>query len=272
MESDPLWALLWRILTWCTRHRWLRTRHIHSRPNVIADKLSRLGQTIQQNGPSIQRYSSNMLPVAASSSGPVCHQVRQLHLCLTSSRSPSLGSRCLQSTLGGPGPICLPTSSYLGQSGGKVTGPAVQQLILIAPGWSNMPWFWDLVTMSSQIPLCALSAWLLTQLLNQTLHRNLVNLNLHAWPLGPQLPRKQGFPEAVAARIEAPPEDQQISLWGKCTICFTRGTSVIRWTSGHHFLKAIADFPLYLFKTGSYSRAPLMTIDQPLLTIWEFAH
>ena len=30
--------------------------------------------------------------------------------------------------------------------------------------------------------------------------------------LEPQLPRKQGFPEAVAARIEAPQEDQQISL------------------------------------------------------------
>ena len=93
----------------------------------MADKLSRLGQTIQQNGPSIQRYSSNMLPVAASSSGPVCHQVQQLHLCLTSSRSTSLGSRCPQSTLGGSGPICLPTSSYLGQSGGKVAGPPVQQ-------------------------------------------------------------------------------------------------------------------------------------------------
>ena len=272
MESDPLWALLWRILTWCTRHRWLRTRHIHSRPNVIADKLSRLGQTIQQNGPSIQRYSSNMLPVAASSSGPVCHQVRQLHLCLTSSRSSSLGSRCLQSALGGPGPICLPTSSYLGQSGGKVAGPPVQQLILIAPGWSNMPWFWDLVTMSSQIPLCALSAWLLTQLLNQTLHRNLVNLNLHAWPLEPQLPRKQGFPEAVAARIEAPPEDQTDQSRRQVHHMFYTWYLSNQMDFWAPPLKAIADFPLYPFKTGSYSRAPLMAIDQPLLTIWEFAH
>ena len=48
----------------------------------------------------------------------------KLHLCLTSSRSTSLGSRCPQSTLGGSGPIC---SSYLGQSGGEIAGPPVQQ-------------------------------------------------------------------------------------------------------------------------------------------------
>ena len=68
-----------------------------------------------------------MLPVAVASSGPVCQQVQQLHLCLTSSRSTSLGSRCPQSTLGGSGPICLLTSSCLGPSGGEVAGPPVQQ-------------------------------------------------------------------------------------------------------------------------------------------------
>ena len=41
-------ALLWRILSWCTRKQvTLKARHIPSRLNVIADKLSRLGQTIQ---------------------------------------------------------------------------------------------------------------------------------------------------------------------------------------------------------------------------------
>ena len=47
-ESGSLCALLWRILSWCTRQQvTLRARHIPSRLNVIADKLSRLGQTIQ---------------------------------------------------------------------------------------------------------------------------------------------------------------------------------------------------------------------------------
>ena len=48
MKSGSLCALLWRILSWCTRKQiTLKRRHIPSRLNVIADKLSRLGQTIQ---------------------------------------------------------------------------------------------------------------------------------------------------------------------------------------------------------------------------------
>ena len=48
MRSGPLCALLWRILTWCTRKQvTLKARHIPGWLNVVADKLSRLGQTIQ---------------------------------------------------------------------------------------------------------------------------------------------------------------------------------------------------------------------------------
>ena len=52
MRSGPLCALLWRILTWYTNKQvTLRARHIPSQLNVVADKLSRLGQT-KRNGPS----------------------------------------------------------------------------------------------------------------------------------------------------------------------------------------------------------------------------
>ena len=48
MKSGSLCALLWRILSWCTRQQvTLRACYIPGRLNVIADKLSRLGQTIQ---------------------------------------------------------------------------------------------------------------------------------------------------------------------------------------------------------------------------------
>ena len=48
MRSGPLCVLLWRILTWCSQRQiTLKARHIPGRLNVIADKLSRLGQTIQ---------------------------------------------------------------------------------------------------------------------------------------------------------------------------------------------------------------------------------
>ena len=47
-RSGPLCALLWRILTWCTRNQViLKARHIPGWLSVVADKLSRLGETIQ---------------------------------------------------------------------------------------------------------------------------------------------------------------------------------------------------------------------------------
>ena len=48
MKSGPLCALLWKILIWCTSKQvTLKARHIPGQLNVVADKLSRLGQTIQ---------------------------------------------------------------------------------------------------------------------------------------------------------------------------------------------------------------------------------
>ena len=68
----------------------------------LGPACARLGQTIQQNGPSIKRSSSNVLLMAPTASGPVCHQVQQATSpCLTDSRPPGLGSGRPQSTLGG---------------------------------------------------------------------------------------------------------------------------------------------------------------------------
>ena len=70
----------------------------------------------------------------------------------------------------------------------KALGHQCQRMIIIAPSWLNMPWFWDLVELSSQIPIC-LPNWpdLLTQPFNSSLHRDLQTLNLHAWLLEPRL-------------------------------------------------------------------------------------
>ena len=70
-----------------------------------------------------------MFLVAPAPSGAVCHQVQQQTtvVCVTGSRPPRLGSRCAQSVQGRSGPICLPTSSHLGHSGGEVAGLPVQQ-------------------------------------------------------------------------------------------------------------------------------------------------
>ena len=43
------------------------------------------------------------------------------------------------------------------------------------------------------------------------------------------------------------------------------GASLIRWTSGQPPGKSVADFLMYLLRTGSYNPAPLMVTGQPLL-------
>ena len=69
-----------------------------------------------------------MLPVVPAPSEPVCHQDQQAStICLTGSGTPSMGNGCTRSALEGPGPICLPTSSHLGQSGGEVARLPMQQ-------------------------------------------------------------------------------------------------------------------------------------------------
>ena len=58
-------------------------------------------------------------------------------------------------------------------------------IIVIAPGWPGMPWFWDLVQLSTEIPLqLPVSRTLLKQSHNYVFHSNPQHLNLHALCLG----------------------------------------------------------------------------------------
>ena len=119
---------------------------------------------------------------------PVCHQIQQQTPTVTGPRPPGLGSGCTQPILG----KSAPPPAILGKVVEKLQDYPCNRIILIAPGWPNMPWFWDLVAMSSQIPLCLPNLPnLLSQPFNQTLHRNLSNLNLHAWLLEPQQSRSR---------------------------------------------------------------------------------
>ena len=143
----------------------------------------------------------------------------------------------------------------------------MQRIVVIAPGWPNMPWFWDLVTMSSQIPLSLpfLPNWL-TQSFNQIPHRNLTNLNLHAWLLEPHQSRSRlGFSEAVAARIEAPQRGSTRSVFEAKWTIFTNWCLINQVDFRAPPVKSIADFLMYLLRTGSYSSPPLMVTGQPLL-------
>ena len=154
MRSGPLCALLWRILTWCARNQVpLKARH----------RLADCGcsQAIQARPDYPNRVvfpsgglPSNMQQVAPASTRPICHEVQQqvALVCVTGTGSPGYSSECAQFAMVGSGSIHLPTVSHIGQAVMLQDSP-YKRIILIAPGWPIMPWFWDPVAMSSQIPL-----------------------------------------------------------------------------------------------------------------------
>ena len=121
-------------MPFCDRKVFQETGYSQSRTHFKPAECDR--QAIQARSDHTNRMASpprglpsNMFPVASGPSGPVLHQVQQqtTSICLTSARPPGVGSGCTQPLLGGPGTICLPTSSHIGQSGGEVAGLPLQQ-------------------------------------------------------------------------------------------------------------------------------------------------
>ena len=141
--------------------------------------------------PPSRGFPSYMQQVAPTSDRSICHEVQQQVTSVGVASTGLLGSSsgCTQSAMGESGCIRLPTSGHLGQSGREVTGLTLQENHSDCSGVAqHVNRFWDLVTMSSQIPLSLPN--LLTQPFNHHFsHRNLTNLNLHAWLLEPQQSR-----------------------------------------------------------------------------------
>ena len=226
MRSSPLYALLWRIFTWCTRNQVpLKARHIPDWLNVVSEKLSRLGQTIQTEW--------SLLPEVFQTMCSRWHQPKiDLFATRFNNKLPLFVSpvpdplATAVDTLSLPwedlDAYAFPTTAILGKVVEKLKDSPCKRIMLIAPGWPNMSWFWDLVAMSSQVPLSLpFLPNLLTQPFNQIPYRNLTNLNLHAWLLEPQQSKSRAS-EAVAARIEAPQRGSTRSVYEAKWAIFTK--------------------------------------------------
>ena len=194
---------------------------------------------------------SCMLKVAPATSIPVCHQVQQqtATVCVTGARPPGLGSGCTQPLLGGPGPICLPTSGHLGQSGGEVTGlplqqnnsdcPRVAQHALVLGSSDNVQ---PNPTVSAQHTKFGVSV-LQSGPSQEPLESEPTCLAPRASAI-----KEQGFSEAVAARIEAPQRGSTRSVYEAKWTIFTKWCLSNQVDFRAPPLKAIADFLLYLFQ------------------------
>ena len=239
MRSGPLCALLWRILTWCTNHQiTLKTRHIPGHLNVIADKLSRLGQTIQTEW--------SLLPEVFQQ---ICNQWHRPQIDLFATRfnhklpqfvspvpdSQAVAVDALTLLWEDLDAYAFPPTAILGKVVEKLLDSPCKRIIMIAPGWTNMPWFWDLVTMSSQVPLSLPNLPnLLTQPFNQIPHRNLTNLILHAWLLEPRKSKNRASLRQWQQELRLLKEDLPDQSMRQSGPFLQSGASLIRWTSGHH--------------------------------------
>ena len=239
MRSGPLCALLWRILTWCTSKQvTLRAWHIPGRLTAVVDKLSRLGQTIQTEWSHLPQIVQR-----------ICEKWHQPQIDLFATRfnnklplfvSPvpdpmATAIDALSLPWGDLDAYAFPPTAILGKVVEILQDCPCKRLILIAPGWPNMTWFWDLVEMSSQIPLLLPQMPnLLTQPFNQTPHRSLSNLNLHAWLLEPHLSKNKGSLMQWQQELRLLREDQPGQSTRQSGPFLRNGASQIRWTSGHH--------------------------------------
>ena len=252
MRSGPLCALLWRILTWCTRHQvTLKVQHIPDQLNVVADKLSQLGQTIQSewsllqevfqaicnrwHRPQIDLFAmrfNNKLPLFVSPvPDPLATAVDAL----------SLPWEDLDT--------CLPSSSHLGQSGGEVAGLPLQENHSDCSGVAQHAL---VLGPSDHVQSDPTESALLAQPVNTTVQSD--SSQKSDKPKSPCMaPRataieEQGISEALAARIEAPQRGSTRSVYEAKWTIFTKWCITNQVDFRAPPVKSVADFLLYLFE------------------------
>ena len=187
-HSAEMCALLWKIMTWCHHyHITLKARNIPGCLNVMDDLLSRSNQ--------VQSTEWSLHPQVFKQ---ICQKWFTPHVDLFATHlndklplyvSPIPDAKAwdidaLNINWTGLIAYAYPPTALLHRVIQKIR-QCHCLIIVIAPGWPGMPWFWDLVQLSTEIPLqLPVSTTLLKQSHNYVFHSNPQHLNLHAWCLG----------------------------------------------------------------------------------------
>ena len=173
-HSAEMCALLWKIMTWCHHyHITLKARHIPGCLNVMADLLSRSNQVQSTEWslhpqvfkqicqkwftPHVDLFATHLnhkLPLYVSPvPDPKAWDIDALNINWTSLTA-----------------YAYPSTALLHRVIQKIR-QYYCLIIVVAPGWPGMPWFWHLVQLSTEIPLqLSVSTTLLKQSHNYVFH------------------------------------------------------------------------------------------------------
>ena len=184
-HSAEMCALLWKIMTWCHHyHITLKARHIPGCLNVMADLLSRSNQ-VQSTEWSLHRQVFKQIcrkwftPHVDLFATHLNHKLPLYVSPIPDPRAWNIDALNINWT--NLTAYAYPPTALLHKVIQKIK-QCHCLIIVIAPGWPGMPWFWDLVQLSTEIPLqLPVSMTLLKQSHNYVFHNNPQQLNLHAW-------------------------------------------------------------------------------------------
>ena len=237
-HSAEICALLWRLMTWCHHyHIILKARHIPGCLNVMADLLSRSNQ-VQSTEWSLHpqvfkqicrkwftphvdlfaTYLNHKLPLYVSPiPDPQAWDIDALNIDWT-----------------GLTAYAYPPTALLHRVIQKIR-QCTCLIILIAPGWPGMPWFWDLVQLSTEIPLqLPVSTTLLKQSHNYMFHSYPQHLNLHAWCLGVDNSKNKASLWKWQRELLHLSSLQQGPSTNQSGPYLKNGAEIIRWISPHY--------------------------------------
>ena len=234
-HSIEMSALIWRILAFTNSRRiQIRARHVPGSLNVIADSLSRRDKVIQTewslhqqifnqicrvwHTPMIDLFATHLnhkLPIYVS---PVpdkkAWKIDALNICWD----------------GLDGYVFCPVAILPQVIQKIITYPC--RMIVLAPGWPGMPWFWDLVDLSTRVPL-QLPHWktLLKQPHSNRFHNNVEYLNLHVWLLDSRNPILEDSHlrwQKELRHLKGNPQEKSINQGGPF---MGNGAHRMKWTS-----------------------------------------
>ena len=253
MRSGPLCALLWRILTWCTRKQvTLKARHIPGRLNVVADKLSRLGQTIQTEW--------SLLPEVFQAIRSRWHQPKiDLFATRFNNKLPLFVSPVLDPLATAVDALSLPWEDL-----DAYAFPPAAILGKVVERFAGLPMHEkhsDCSGVAQHALVLGPSGHVQSDPTEPALLAQPVNTALQSDPSQksdkPKSPcmaprataiKEQGFSQALAARIEAPQRGSTRSVYEAKWTIFTKWCVTNQVDFRAPPVKSIADFLMYLFQ------------------------